>query len=412
MEIMVEELDGGLWVAATRDGRLEGLEVDPDAEEVRWGSVYWAKVLRIDKAMDAAFVQLTKDREGFLQNKDVRLVGKDGVVTKGGAISIAKLISPGQMIAVQAKSGYLRREEDFDFAREDKTPKVSMDITLQGRFLVYAPMMEDNQISSRIRSKKLRENMMSMLKNFEPAKGIILRASSEDTQMDILLREARILENSWLRLSPHLEGSTPKLILDGPDAFVRTMGDQASQNIDTIEVVTMDRFKQIEEWCEIFGPDLMPRIKTAHIQHPEEDLALFEHHGLLGDIEDLFQDYGLLRSGGSLIIQQTAALTAIDVNRSGDDRSVMDINTEAALEIARQIRLRNIGGIIMIDFLKFTKKADQSAFLKSVEEAFDGDPCTIQIHGMTALGLLEITRKRRTPPLSERMDSIDAVSMG
>ena len=142
MEIMVEELDGGLWVAATRDGRLEGLEVDPDAEEVRWGSIYWAKVLRIDKAMDAAFVQLTKDREGFLQNKDVRLVGKDGVVTKGGAISIAKLISPGQMIAVQAKSGYLRREEDFDFAERVQALKAQLE----------AQMVEGVSLDDRIRT--------------------------------------------------------------------------------------------------------------------------------------------------------------------------------------------------------------------------------------------------------------------
>ncbi len=412
MDILVEELDGGLWVAAIQDGRLEGLEVDPPHEEVRWGSIYWAKVIRIDKAMDAAFVQLTDTREGFLQNKDVRIVEKNGTVQKGGSQSITKYLSPGQMIAVQAKSGFLKKEEDFDFAREDKTPKVSMDITIPGRFLIYAPMMESNQVSSRIRSKKLRDNLMKMIEAFDPAKGLILRASAEDTQMDILLREARILENTWLRLTPHFEGTNPKLVMEGPDAFVRSIGDQAGQSIDRIEVVTMDRYKQVEGWAEVFGPDLVPKIHAMKVEAPEDDLALFEHHGLLGDIEDLFQTYGLLRSGGSIIIEQTSALLAIDVNRGGDTRSVMDINLEAAREIARQIRLRNIGGIVMIDFLKFTKKADSEKFLKSVEEAFDGDPCTIQFHGMTALGLLELTRKRRTPPLSERLDSIDALSIG
>ena len=97
-------------------------------------------------------------------------------------------------------------------------------------------------------------------------------------------------------------------------------------------------------------------------------------------------------------------LTAIDVNRGGDDRSNMDINMEAATEIARQIRLRNIGGIIVVDFLKLAKKDDQKAFLKALEGIFDTDPCTVQIHGKTPLGLVEITRKRRTPPLHERFE--------
>lgn len=409
---MVEELDGGLWVAATEGGRLQGLEVDPGKEDVRWGAIYWAKVIRIDKAMDAAFVQLDDKNEGLLHNADVRTIDAGGNIIKGGDQAIGKTLRPGQMIAVQAKSGYLRHDYDFDFVREDKCPKVSMDITLPGRFLIYAPFLEDNKVSSRIRHKKLREQMLAMMKGFEPLKGIILRAAAEDTQMDILLREAKILQGMWDKLQPRLTGDKPGLLVEGADALVRTLGDQAAHNIERIEIVTMDRYRQIEAWCEIFGPDLVPRIIPVELEDPQAELALFDYRGLLGDIEDLFQDYALLRSGGSLIIQETAALTAIDVNRGGDDRSNMDINVEAAAEIARQIRLRNIGGIIMIDFLKLSKKDDQKSFMKALEGIFDTDPCTVQIHGLTALGLLEITRKRRTPPLSERLDNVESLNAG
>lgn len=411
MDIMVEELDGGLWVAATERGRLQGLEVDPGREEVRWGAIYWGKVIRLEKSMDAAFIALGGGNEGFLHNKDVRIVDKKGDVVKGGAESITKYLKPGQMVAVQAKSGYLRHEDEFEFIREDKTPKLSMDITLPGRFLIYAPLMDENQVSSRIRGKKLRENLLTMMTKFEPLTGLILRASSEDTQMDILLREAKILENMWARIQPLFTGTEPVLIMDGPDALQRTIGDQAGSNIERIEIVTMDRYKQIEEWCSIFGPDLVPKIHPVELEDPEAELALFDHRGLLGDIEDLFQDYGLLLSGGSIIIQQTAALTAIDVNRGGDDRSSMEVNLEAAQEVARQIRLRNLGGIIVIDFLKLPKKADQSQLLKALGEIFDTDPCTVQIHGITALGLVEITRKRRTPPLSERLDNVESLAV-
>lgn len=411
MEIVVEELDGGLWVAATQKGRLQGLEVDPGNEAVRWGSIYRAKVIRIEKSMDAAFVDLGNGLEGLLHNADVRIQSKNGSVKKGGAEAIGKSLSTGDMIAVQAKSGYLTHEDEFQFVREDKTPKVSMDITLPGRFLVYAPLMDENRVSSRIRNKKLRDNMMTMMLEF-PLKGLILRASSEDTQLDILLREAKILESTWTDLKPKLKGSEAGLVLEGSDAFQRTIGDQAGSNIERIEVATMDRFKQIEQWCEIFGPDLVPKIHPVELEEPDAELALFDFRGLLGDIEDLFQEYGLLRSGGSIIIQQTAALTAIDVNRGGDDRSAMDVNLEAGEEIARQIRLRNLGGIIVIDFLKLVKKDDQKRLLKALETIFNTDPCTVQIHGLTGLGLLEITRKRRTPPLTERLDNVESLSTG
>ena len=410
MDIMVEEMDGGLWVAAVKAGRLEGLEIDPGDENVRWGAIYWAKVERIDKSLDAAFLSLGDGLEGILHNADTRQTDKNGHIVKGGGQSIAKTLRPGQMVAVQAKSGYLRKPDEFDFIREDKKPKMSMDITLPGRFLIYAPFLQENQISSRISGKKLREQLMSMMQSFEPLKGLILRASSEDTQMDILLREAKILQASWDKLTPLFSGDQPKIVLDGPNAFQRTLGDQGTSNIEHIEIVTMDRYRDIEEWCETFGPDLIPRIHPVELEDAQAELALFEYRGLLGDIEDLFQEYALLPGGGSLVIQSTAALTAIDVNRGGDTRPVMDVNLEAAREIARQIRLRNLGGIIMVDFLKFSQKADQTSFLKTLSPIFGSDPCTVQIHGLTALGLLEITRKRRTPALQERLDHIDSIS--
>lgn len=411
MEILVEELDGGLWVAAVDKGRLQGLEVDPGAEEVRWGSIYWGKVVRIDKALDAAFINLDGDNEGILHNADVRLRDGSGKLIKGGAKSIGQYLKPGQMVTVQAKSGYLRQEDQFDFVREDKTPKLSMDITIPGRYLIMTPMMEGNEVSSRIRDKKRREQMMTMIKSLSSdLKGLILRSAAADMQTDILIREARILADVWRRLQPFFTGDEPGLIMAGPDAFERTIGDHADKVIDRLEIVTMDRYKEVEEWCEVFAPDLVTKITPVELEDPNEELALFDYRGLLGDIEDLFQDYALLVQGGSLIIQETSALTSIDVNRGGDTRPAAEVNTEAAEEIARQIRLRNIGGIILIDFLKFPQKGEQQKFLKQLQQIFDSDPCTVQIHGLTALGLAEITRKRRTPPLSERLDSIDSFS--
>ncbi len=406
----MEELDEGLWVAALETGRLQGLEVDPGySEEVRWGSIYWGKVTRIDKALDAAFVNLDGDNEGLLHNADVRLIQKDGTILKGGSQSIAKILTPGQMVGVQAKSGFLPHPDEFDFMHEEKLPKLSMDITLPGRYLVHAPMMGENQVSSRIRDKKLRAQLLDMLGTFQQLTGMILRAAAADTQTGILMREGKILKSIWDQLQPFFSGTEQGLIMDGPDAFQRTIGDHSGTFIERIEVVTMEKFKLVEEWCEIFAPDLVPKIKPIEIPNVDSDLALFDYRGILGDIENIFQEYAVLPSGGSIILQPTAALTAIDVNRGADTRPALAVNLEAAYEVARHIRLRNLGGIIVIDFLKLTKKDEKTQFLKKLEDIFDSDPCTVQVHGLTALGLVELTRKRRTPPLQERLDSVESL---
>src|SRR5690606_29982811 len=115
--------------------------------------------------------------------------------------------------------------------------------------------------------------------------------------------ESKILESIWQRLQPYFTGTDPNLIMDGPDAFERTVSDHADKLIDRLEIVTMDRYQEIEEWCEVFAPDLVTKIRPVELEDPDAELALFDFRGLLGDIEDLFQDYGLLLHGGSIIIE-------------------------------------------------------------------------------------------------------------
>jgi Rne/Rng family ribonuclease len=409
VDILIEEVDESLWSAAVENGRLSGLEVDPSEEEVRWGSVYWARVFRIDASLDAAFVDLDGSNKGILNCGDVYLRNEDGAITRGGNVAIGKLLRPGQMVAVQAKSGYLPKEEDDDnLHSEDKIPAVNMNIALSGRYLIYTPMAPENRVSQRIRDKKLRQDLMSMLNSLEAVRGMILRAAAAHTQTDVLIRESKILKAIWEQLQPHFSGEEPGLIMEGPGALQRILGDYSSKQIERIEVVTMDHFQQAEEWCEIFAPDLVTRISPIEVQDPEAGLALFEHRDLMGQIEDLFQPYALLEHGGSVIIEHTAALIAVDVNSGSDKRGRLAVNIEAAEEIARQIRLRNLGGMIVIDFLKMKSKDDEAALLKSFENAIMDDPCTVQIHGISPLGLMEITRSRRTPPLQDRFESIFA----
>jgi ribonuclease G len=407
---LIEELENSLWVAATEGKRLEGLEVDPMAEEVRWGSIYWAKVARIDKSMDAAFVNMDGDNIGILHNADVRIKEKTGKYRKGGKEAIGKYIEPGQMIAVQAKSGYLPKPSDSaEAGKEDKNPVLSMDIVLPGRYLIYTPMTTESRVSQRIKDKTLRKQLMNMLEAMEDEDavrdGFILRAAAANTQTDILIHEAIIQKTMWEQVQEFFKGDDPSLIMLGPDAVQRMLSDQADKLIDTIEVTAMDHYQDAEGWCELYAPDLVTKIKPVEVPETLE-LGLLEQRDIVGQIEDMFQPYAILESGGSIIIQETAALTAIDVNRGSDDRSVLAVNIEAAKEISRHLRVRNLGGIVVIDFLKMKTKPDKDKLTKELERCFGEDPCTVQLHGITNLGLYEITRQRRTPPLQERFESV------
>lgn len=406
MDILIEELEGSLWAAALKDGRLEGLEVDPVNEEVRWGSIYWAKVKTFDKSIDAVYLDLDGFNTGILYNSDVRYTDKKGKVHKGGAESITKRFQAGEMIAVQAKTAYLPMDNDEYTKPENKIPQMSMDITLPGRYLIFCALMDCNRISQRIRDKSLRKKMRKMVEALNDMQGCILRLSAANTQSDMLIREARILKGAWDEIQSYFEGKEPGLIALGPDAVQRTLSDQAAQTIDRIEVVTMDHFKHIEEWCSIFAPDLVTKIEPIELSNATDDLALFHERDIIGQIEDLFHPYAILHGGGNIIMQGTAALTAVDVNKGNNSNSHLAVNIEAAKEVARQIRLRNCGGIIVIDFLKSQNKKDQGQLIAALEDAINEDPCTVQIHGMTSLGLIEMTRKRRTPPLEDRFQGI------
>lgn len=409
MDILIEELEGSIWVAAIKNKRLHSLEVDPYSEEVRWGSIYRAKVERIDATMEAAFVRLDVDNMGILNAKDVLIRDKNGDYKRDKETPIGKLLKPGQYVLVQAKAGYLPKEDPSDETLEEKSPRVSMNITLPGRYLIYTPLDPNNVVSRRIRNKKLRKQLLEMLNAMEGCDnctGCILRAASANTQTEILSEEHRILKAMWEQMSAYNKGDDYGLIMAGPDAIQRTFSDQAGELIERIEVVTMEHFQDAEEWCELFAPDLVTKIVPVDLEGKDRGMGLFDFHDLVGQIEKLIHPYAVLESGGNIIIQRTAALTAIDVNKGKDNRGHLAINIEAGQEIARQLRIRNMGGIIMIDALKMRNKKDKDALIKSLQDAFDDDPCTVHLHGYTALGLIEISRSRRTPPLQDRFDSV------
>ncbi len=400
LDILVEDLSGSLWVAAIEKNRLMALEIDPYAELVRWGSIYWARVMRIDTALNAAFVDLGNDLTGMLPASEIPDLKK--------GVKIGKRLRTGQFVMVQVKTARQPDMEDGEIRPDaGKASKVSMDIALQGRYLIYTPLSPGNRLSRRIRDAETRKQLAGMLKDIDDVNGCILRASAANTQTDMLVREAKIQRAIWESLQAFTQDAEAALLMLGPDALQRVLADFTTSRIAAIQVADEERREEADNWCDLYAPELMTKIQDRKVTGTRNGMGLLEAHDLLGQIEGLFKPYVLLESGGSLIIQDTALGTMIDVN-SGPAVSLASVNNEAAQEIGRQIRLRNLGGAILIDFAGLSDKAEQKRLSNLLLKSFDLDPCTVELHGVTKLGLFEVSRHRRTPTLMDRVELMQA----
>jgi len=399
LDILVEDLQGSLWVAAMDEkNRLSALEIDPYAELIRWGSIYWAKVMRVDASLNAAFVDLGNDLIGMLPAAEIPDLKK-------GA-KIGKRLRNGQYIMVQVKTARQPQDNEDGIdprAESQKASRVSMDIALQGRFLIYTPLSPGNRLSRRIKDAETRKQLTAMIKAIHEVNGCILRASAANTQTDMLVREAKIQRAIWDSLQEFTEEPEPALLMLGPDALQRVLADFATSHIASIQVADDERREEADNWCDLYAPELMTKLQERKVTGTRNGMGLIETHDLLGQIEGLLRPYATLDAGGSLIIQETALGTMIDVNSSGSS-SLTTVNNHAAAEIARQIRLRNIGGVILIDFAGLNDKEEQKRLSAQLLKAFNFDPCTVELHGVTKLGLFEVSRHRRTPPLMERVE--------
>jgi Rne/Rng family ribonuclease len=403
MDILIENLDGSLWtVAVDKKNKIQNLEIDPYSEIIRWGSLYMARVSRIDATNNAAYVDLGFGFDGYLALKDVRINGKPPAKSR----KIGQVLTAGQMVMVQVKTPHNPTGQEGDVFTETKASRVSMDIALSGRFMIFTPFSSENRVSKRIKNKDLRKNLKSMLKDIDDIQGCILRSSAAHCQTDVLKREGKILKAIWDNIQEFDGEEEPTLLMMGQNSVQRTLGDLAGSQIGSIAVSTEDVFADTEEWCDLFAPDLMTKITPRAADNTRSGMGLFEIHDLIGQFEQLLNPYVILRSGGSIIIEETAAMTVIDVN-SGADTNKLNTNIEAAQEIARQLRIRNIGGIVMADFISMKDKKQQQKVMEALEKALSDDPCTTTCHGITELGVFEISRQRRTPSLEEKLIMMD-----
>ncbi|MDR3332389.1 MAG: Rne/Rng family ribonuclease [Synergistaceae bacterium] len=373
MKLIVNVLDPEEMRIAIQDerGRLDNLYVERMLERQRAGEIYKARVDSVLPGMNAAFLSLGDGRNGFLYLNDVRDM----------------TVKPGMDMVVQV----------LKTARKGKGARVSPRVSLAGRYLVLVPNNSDVGVSKRIDNDEERARLRSLARKLRPdGYGLIVRTVAESCDEESLTRDVSELMENWKEVEHKAKKNNAPCLLNRDIGLVeRILRDELTESIGEIVVDSQDEFENITQFLQRLGDDVRPELSLY-----KGSLPIFEVYGVEKAIEELHDRKVWLPSGAYLVIDQTEALTVIDVNTgkyigSKDlQDTVYHTNFEAAEEVARQLRLRAIGGIVVIDFIDMESQEYRDKLVGSLQEFFKGDRCKARVFGVTALGLVEITRKR------------------
>ena len=362
-------------VAILENGRLSEIFIERMWDHQKAGEIYKARVESVLPGINAAFVSIGDGRNAFLYLNDAK--GID--------------VTPNRELVVQVTKT----------ARKNKGARVTPRLSLPGRYLVLIPHGEEAGVSRRIASEEERKRLRRFAKELRGEDfGIIVRTAAEGVEEEALTQDVESLLALWREIEYNASRqAAPCLLYEDMGLLGRVLRDEVRGDIDEILVDGEDEYRLVKNFVSMLygdGPD---------VSLYRGVVPIFEYYGVEREIEQALERKVWLRSGAYLVIEHTEALTVIDVNTgkyvgSMDMRhTVLDTNLEAADEIARQLRLRAIGGIVVIDFIDMEFEEDRHSLLARLEEVFQSDRLRARVFSMTQLGLVELTRKRGRPDL-------------
>ncbi len=402
-------------IAVREDGQLVELHIEREERVV--GSIYKGKVDNVLPGMDAAFLEIGLDRNAFLYAGDI-VPGEDEGNESGGndrgrggrgrpnrpVTAIKDLVKRGQEVLVQVVKG----------PRGTKGSRVSTRISLPGRYLVFMPDENSVGVSRKIddpkerdRLKRIVESIRKPLGDGRSTYGLIVRTEAEDKSERELKQDLEFLEQTWTQIKAKAAVTpAPNLVYQDLSLLFRILRDAFGADVDRLVLDSAEDYRKAHELLDFFGPTLKDRVHLYDGEKP-----MFEHFGIEQDIEKLLKRRVWLKSGGYLIIDQAEALVAIDVNSgkftgstSGLTDTIVQTNLEAVVEIARQLRLRDLGGIIVLDLIDMANPNDRKKIETAFENALRKDRSRCKISHLSNLGLIEMTRKRTGETVNEQMD--------
>ena len=385
-----------LRVAITEGNLLYDLDIENISEIRRKGNIYKGKVSRIEPSLGAAFVNYGAERHGFLPFKEISPQFYPEKHNRNSRLSVSDCLKKDQEILVQV-------EKD---ERGNKGAALTTNISLAGRYLVLMPNNPKAAgISRRLEGKerdKLKERIASL--NVPESMGLIVRTAGEGKDLEDLKWDLEYLQRVWEGISEaNTLKNSPILIFKESDIIIRALRDYLKEDIEEIWVDTEEAFEEASEFIERVMPD-----QAKILNKYENTLPLFTRYQIESQIETAYQREVKLTSGGSIVIDDAEALVAIDINSSqatsGKDieETAVKTNIEACEEIGRQLRLRDIGGLVVIDFIDMMKLENKRAVEDAMREALSEDRARVQIGRISRFGLLELSRQRLRSSLKER----------
>ncbi len=384
-----------LRVASVDGQKLYDLDIELPGREQKKANIYKGKITRIEPSLEAAFVDYGAERHGFLPLKEIaRSYFKDSSVR--GRLNIKDVVEEGQELIVQ-----IDKEE-----RGQKGAALTTFISLAGCYVVLMPNNpRAGGISRRIEGEE-REELKAALRTLDIPKGMgcIVRTAGVGREAEELQWDMGVLLKIWDAIQNEAEARpAPFLIHQESDVLIRAVRDSLRPDIGEIIIDKQEAFDKVKNYLKVIRPDFVNRVKL----YTDREFPLFNRYQIESQIESAFQREVQLPSGGSIVIDPTEAMISIDINSAratkGSDieETALNTNLEAAQEIARQLRLRDIGGLIVIDFIDMSPVKNQREVERCLSEALQQDRARVQIGRISRFGLLEMSRQRLKPSLGE-----------
>ena len=398
-EILINVTPRETRVALVENGVLQEIVIERARRRGIVGNVYKGRVCRVLPGMQAAFVDIGLERAAFLHASDVGARNPDEAANgNGGQSDIAELLREGQELSVQVIKDPLGT----------KGARLTTQVTIPSRYLVFIPDVGNVGISQKIESEEERVRLRDIIQLFmteQTGGGYIARTAAEGAGTDALRADMLFLHKLWQSIAEKdLTAQPGTLVFSDLPLAIRVMRDMVDDNIERVRIDSRETYQRAISFCEQFMPDMHTQIEYYPGERP-----IFDIYGVEDEIQKALERKVQLKSGGYVILDQTEAMTTADVNTGGyvghrnQEETIFKTNLEAAHAIARQLRLRNLGGIIIIDFIDMQDEEHKRQVLRALEKCLEKDHAKTHITEVSTLGLVEMTRKRTSESLEHVM---------
>ncbi len=389
--LYITEMHNDVIIAYRSEGKLTEIMVENEKSQSIIGNIYKAKVISVSSGLKAAFVDYGERKKGFLplNSSDGRVkFSLEGVIDED--VFAERKINENDEILVQ-----IEREQI-----SVKGARLTSYITIPGNFMVLVPDVHFVGVSKKIRDRKFRNEIKQYIRKFlDPNMGVIIRTAAYDARKSQIKKEYKDLVNMWKKVEKNTASlETPALVFKESSFIIKTIRNIMKKGLDEIITDSKDTYNDIMRYFSFVNPRMKKKVSFYQFEVP-----LLSYHEIDREMETMFDDNVYLKHGAYIIIEPTEALTAIDVNsgkmsRKIDNKNLItDVNLMAAEEIARQLQLRDIGGLIVVDFIDMNDEVSKRKVVSEFKRFLRNDRSTTRVLKVSKFGLVEMTRKRVRP---------------